>query len=111
MKNYSNTTLVNNDSPTVQVLPKGIKRILKWNGMFYLGAETEDFIYFCNYQECCENSNVIIYRKSDRTLVSDNFFASNDFIDLITERTEELTYVSPTVKVNMKLAIEEIENN
>jgi hypothetical protein len=106
MKNYSNTTLVNNDSPTVQVLPKGIKRIIKWNGIFYLGVETEDFIYFCNYQEGCENGNVIMYRKADRSLASDNYFASDDLFDLLTNRMDEITYASPTIKKELKLIAE-----
>jgi len=111
MKKYSNTTLVNNDSPTVEVLPKGIKRIIKWNGIFYLGAETEDFMYFVNYQEGCDNSNVIMYRKADRSLASDNWLASNDFIGLLTERTDEITYASPTVKQEMRLAKKEFEES
>lgn len=106
---YSNTTLVNNDSPTVNILPKGIKRIIKWNGIFYLGAETEDFIYFCNYQESCENANVIMYRKADRTLASDNWFASNDFFDLLSERSDEITYTSPTIKKELKNIEKDLE--
>lgn len=103
MKQYSNSTLYNAESPTVDILPKGIKRIIKWNGIFYLGAETDDFIYFCNYQESCDNSNVIMYRKADRSLASDNWFASNNFFELITERIEEITYASPTIKKEIKL--------
>lgn len=103
MKKYSNSTLYNAESPTVAVLPEGIKRIIKWNGIFYLGAETEDFIYFCNYQESCENANVIMYRKADRSLASDNWFASNDFFELMTERSDEITYASPTIKREIKL--------
>jgi hypothetical protein len=107
--NYSNTTLYNGESPTVNVLPKGIKRIIKWNGIFYLGAETKDFIYFCNYQESCENANIIMYRKADRTLASDNYFASNDFIELMTERSEEITYASPTIKRELKIIEKDLE--
>ena len=103
MKKYSDSTLYNAESPTVQVLPEGIKRIIKWNGIFYLGAETEDFIYFCNYQESCDNANVIMYCKDDRTLASDNYFASDDFFELLTERTDEITYASPTIKREIKL--------
>lgn len=108
---YSKTTLYNAESPTVETLPEGIKRIIKWNGIFYLGAETKDFMYFLNYQESCDNANVIMYRKADRSLASDNWFASNDFISLLTERPEEITYASPTVKREMKLAKEEFENS
>lgn len=102
MKKYSDSTLYNAESPTVKVLPEGIKRIVKCNGIFYLGVETEDFMYFLNYQESCDNANVIMYRKADRTLASDNWLASNDFFELLHERADEITYASSTIKRELK---------
>lgn len=103
MRNRSNTSIhVPSGEATPRILPEGIKRIVKWNGIFHRAVETEDFIYFANYQEGDDNANCIMYRKADRSLASDNYFASNDLFGLMVERPEEITYLSPTAKYNLK---------
>lgn len=90
--------------PEGQQSPKTIlpdtKLIVNWNGRYYRGVETEDFIYFCNYQEGDDNASVKMYRKSDLTLVSDNYFASNDLVEVILEK--KYTYLSKSMKYNAR---------
>jgi len=81
------------------------KRIVSWNGSFWRGVETEDFIYFCNYQEGDDNGNVKMYRKSDLTLASDNYHASNDMFGVLLDKT--YTYLSKSMKYNAR----EIQKN
>jgi hypothetical protein len=77
------------------------KVICNWNGRYYRGVETEDFIYFCNYREGDDNGNVMMYRKSDFSLVSDNYHASNDLVGVLDEG--KYTWISKTVKNEIKL--------
>jgi hypothetical protein len=81
-------------------IDKDTKLIVDWNGKFYRGVETEDFIYFCNYQEGDDNANVKMYRKSDLSLVSDNYFANNDLMGVILDKT--YTYLSKSMKYNAR---------
>jgi hypothetical protein len=86
------------------------KRIINWLGRYHRALETEDFIYFVNFQEGDENACVMMYRKSDLSLASDNYFAYNDMFELMTEREGEITYISKTMKYNLKLH-KEAENS
>lgn len=85
-----------------KILPT-TKLITNWNGRHYRALETADFIYFVNYQEGDENGCVMMYRKSDFSLASDNYFAYNDMFEVITEKSNEITYLSPAMKRNIKL--------
>jgi len=76
------------------------KIICNGNGRYYRGVETKDFIYFCNYQESDDNANVKMYRKSDLSLVCDNYHASNDLQGVLIEKT--YTYLSKSMKYNAK---------
>ena len=76
------------------------KLICNGNGRYYRGVETEDFIYFCNYQEGDDNASVKMYRKSDLSLASDNFFANNDLVEVILEK--KYTYLSKSMKYNAR---------
>lgn len=79
------------------------KLITNWNGRHYRALETVDFIYFVNYQEGDENGCVMMYRKSDFSLASDNYFAYESMFELLTEQRDEVTYISPAMKNNVKL--------
>lgn len=84
--------------------PKFIKR---WNGNFYKGLITKDFVFYCNYQEGDDNGNVEMYRRSTGSnleLVSDNYFASVGLLEALTEGDWE--YISQTMSKNYKLAKE-----
>ena len=76
------------------------KLICNWNGKFHRAVETDDFIYFCNYQEGDDNGSVKMYRKSNLELVSDNFLASNDLFEVILEK--KYTYLSKSMKFNAR---------
>ena len=82
-----------------KILPT-TKLICNWLGRFYRGVETEDFIYFCNYQEGDDNGNVKMYRKSDFSLASDNYFANNDMFGVILDKT--YTFLSKSMKYNAR---------
>ena len=84
--------------------PKFIKR---WNGNFYKGLITKDFVFYCNYQEGDDNANVVMYCRSTGSnleLVSDNYFASVGLLEALTEGDWE--YISQTMSKNYKLAKE-----
>jgi hypothetical protein len=49
-------------------------------GTYKRAMETEDFVYFALYEESDENANVKMFRKDDGSLVSDNYFANQDFM-------------------------------
>lgn len=97
-------TLTSITMPEYESSPKQIiattKMICNWLGKFHRAVETKDFIYFCNYQEGDDNANVKMYRKSDLSLVSDNFFANNDLVEVILEK--KYTYLSSTMKYNAR---------
>jgi hypothetical protein len=76
------------------------KLICSWNGRYHRAVETKDFIYFCNYQEGDDNGSTKMYRKSDLSLVSDNYFGTNDLFEVILEKT--YTYLSHSMKYNVK---------
>jgi len=92
-------TMSEYESSPKAILPT-TKLICNWLGRFYRGIETEDFIYFCNYQEGDENANVKMYRKSDLSLASDNYFAYNDMVNVILEK--KYTYLSKSMKFNAR---------
>jgi hypothetical protein len=89
-------TLEESHSPK-KILPT-TKLITNWNGRYHRVLETEDFIYFVNYQEGDENGSVMMYRKADFSLASDNYFGYNDMFEVLNERKNEITYISRTMK-------------
>lgn len=76
------------------------KLICNGLGKYHRGIETEEFIYFCNYQEGDENANVKMYRKSDLTLICDNYHANNDMVRVILDK--KYTYLSKSMKFNAR---------
>lgn len=90
--------------PEYESSPKSIlsttKIIYNWLGKYFRGVETEDFIYFCNYQEGDENASVKMYRKSDLCLLSDNWMAYNDLMGVILEK--KYTYLSKSMQFNAR---------
>jgi hypothetical protein len=79
------------------------KRIINWNGRYHRALETKDFIFFVNYHEGDENGCLMMYRKEGLELASDNYFGYCAFFEIITEKENEITYTSPTMKDNLKL--------
>jgi hypothetical protein len=77
-------------------------------GRYYRGLETEDFVYYVNYQEGDENACVHMYRKKNMELVSNNYFAYNDMFEVLTDN--KFTRISPYMKENLKLHKEAEEN-
>lgn len=79
------------------------KRILNWNGLYHRALETKDFIFFVNYQEGDENGCQMMYRKKDLKLASCNYFGYTAMFEILTEKESEITYISPSMKLNLKL--------
>ena len=101
MKQTTTTiTLVLGERHSPEKILPTTRMICNWNGRYYRGVETEDFIYFCNYQEGDDNGSVMMYRKSDLTLVCDNFHASNDLVGVILEK--KYTYLSKSMQYNAR---------
>ncbi len=81
-------------------IEKNTRLICNWNGRYYRGMETVNFIYFFNYFEGDENANVKMYRKSNLELVCDNYHAHNDMVKVILEKS--YTYLSHSMKYNAR---------
>lgn len=94
------TIIIPQGGHSPKFINKDTKLIVDWNGKFYRGVETDDFIYFCNYKEGDDNASVKMYRKSDLSLASDNYFAANDLFEVLTEKT--YTYLSKSMKYNAR---------
>lgn len=69
-------------------------------GTYRRTAETKEFIYFADWKNDDENSNVYMYRKSDGSLASNNYFASSDFQEILQEK--KYTWLSRTMKAELK---------
>lgn len=104
MKSKSKHTII---VPIGQHTPKHIlpdtKRILNWNGLYFRAMETKDFIFFVNYKEGDENGCQMMYRKDGLELASDNYFGYSAMFEILTEKENEITYLSPSMKLNLKL--------
>lgn len=96
--NNETTIIVRDGESSPQRINPQTKLICSWNGRFWRGVETEDFIYFCNYQEGDDNGSVKMYRKNGLELVSDNYHAANDLVDVILKK--KYTYLSSSMKIN-----------
>jgi len=73
-------------------------------GTFHKALVTPKFIYFCNYEEGDMNGNTKMFHNSTLAPISDNYFASEDFLRAINE--DEHIFISDYVKENMHLSIE-----
>jgi hypothetical protein len=83
-------------SPTK--IERDTKIIYCWNGRYHRGVETDEYVYFCNYQECDDNASVKMYSKTTNELLSDNYHAFNHLIGVILDKT--YTYLSHSMKFN-----------
>lgn len=92
-----------------KIIASNTKLICCWNGKYYRGVETEEYFYFCNYQECDDNASVKMYRKSTLELICDNYHAFNDLMGVILDKT--YTYLSRTMKFNAREMQKENLNN
>jgi len=85
------------------------KRIVNDLGRYHRSFETKDFIFFVNFQECDMNAAVIMYRKSDLSLASNNYFAGEYLYELIIEKSTEFTYLSRMAQQEIKLLREAVK--
>lgn len=110
MKTRSNYTIVVQfEDSTPKFINRNARRIMNWNGIYQRSLETKDFIFFANFQESDPNGSVMMYRKKDMSLASDNYFGWNYLFELMIERTEEFTYLSKRAKYEIKLQLEEFK--
>jgi len=88
-------------------IPLEQKTCTTWNGRYPRALETELFVFFVKLDEGDENAQAIMYRKRDNhlQLVSDNYFASVGLFDALKDGEE--TWMSPSMKKERKLQIEE----
>ena len=80
-----------------------------WEGTFHKALETENFIFFCNYEEGDMNGNTIMYSSKpneDGTLrlIGSNYHIGSDFIRATEE--DKHIFISDYVKDSMHLEIE-----
>lgn len=75
--------------------------ILKSDTNFILHLQTNDFDFYCNLEESDENAIVKIFDKLG-TLISDNYFAYSELYEVMTERRDEITFSSESMKYNMR---------
>jgi hypothetical protein len=92
------------DSPEQQIVVRksvfdNYDRIIQVGGTWERAVETEDFIYFCDFSgDSDDNSSTLMFRKKDLSLVSDNYFATNDLVGVIEDRT--YTWIGKDVLFN-----------
>lgn len=104
MKNLSATTIkvIYPQVSPVHIKPD-TKLIISVLGRYHRGLETKDFVFFINYQEGDENACVKMYRKNGWELASDNYFAYGAFFEVLDEQNEDITYISKSMKNNLRL--------
>jgi hypothetical protein len=87
-----------------KITKKTTKIETEFMGTFHKALITTDFTYFCNYEEMDMNGNTKMYRNSDGTLVSDNYFGGQDFIRALKEDLH--IFISNECKEELTLIIE-----
>jgi hypothetical protein len=79
------------------------------NNRYYRAVETSEYIFYVAYQESDENASAVMFRKSDKKLVSDNYFANEAMIEELENKT--FTHLSKAMKYNYKEMIESKQIN
>lgn len=79
---------------------KGRDFLAQIKGTFWRAVETKDFIYFVDWSQEDENYSVRMYRKSDLSLASSNYFGYNDLMEVIDNKT--YTWLSKSAKTMVK---------
>ena len=72
---------------------------------------TNEFVFYCNYHEGDDNANVEMYRRStgaNLELISNNYFANVGLLEELEK--ENWGYISPTMKTNYKLMLQQHES-
>jgi hypothetical protein len=72
-------------------------------GTYKLGLKTKDYVYFVNESEGDDSANTIMYNAKGE-LLSDNYFASNDLFERLTEianGNEFYVYIKPSIEKNL----------
>lgn len=105
-KNPNHTLSLKDDKDLPKHIHKDTKLIINWLGRYHRGMETKDFVYFINYQEGDENACVKMFRKNSEVkgkleVASTNYFAYGAMYEDIL--AENYTYLSPSMKNNIKL--------
>ncbi len=72
---------------------------------FFLHLQTADYDFYCNTKESDENASVKMYDKEGK-LLSDNYFASSELNDFLTDRREEILFSSK----EMQYCMDQIES-
>ena len=99
-----------------RIIPITQKTCTNSLGTYYRAMETENFVYFVNFEESDENGQVKMYRKSAYKtlpnkvlyrleLVSDNYFAHVGLMEDLKDCAE--TWMSPRMKKERALYVKE----
>ena len=73
---------------------------LESNPNFLLHLQTSDYHFYCDIEESDENASVKMFDKTGK-LISDNYFAYTELINLLTDRKDEIIYLSKEMLYNM----------
>lgn len=82
------------------IIPSFVKHPSEYDGVYYKGVETKDFIFYCNYKEGDENANTVMYDRKMK-LLSANYFAFTALWDALSKN--EYTHLSPYMKKVLKM--------
>ena len=93
-----------NENKLLNLNERVIKTIL---GKYYRAVETEDHVYFVNYQEGDENAQTLMYDKETGELTSNNYFATVDLTQVCINK--KYTWMSSTFKRGLKFVIGDSE--
>jgi len=73
---------------------------LESNPNFLLHLQTADYDFYCDTKESDENASVKMYDKAGK-LLSDNYFASSELNDILTDRRKEIIFSSKEMQYCM----------
>lgn len=73
---------------------------LRSEPQFLLHLQTSDYDFYCNTKEGDENASVKMFDKTGK-LLSDNYFAYTELINFLTDRRNEILFLSKEMLYNM----------
>lgn len=81
------------------------KQITHRGRRFYKAMVTKDYVFYADYQEGDDNSNVVMFDRHTMELISDNYFANQECFNLM--RKFDFESMSRTCAYNFKCWLEE----
>jgi len=78
-------------------------------GTYIRALDTNEFIYFVNFEECDENASVKMFDRK-RNLISDNYFAYEAFMEALRPKNKNKV-ISMSDKLKEHIKAKKLRNN